>query len=168
MIVYLSDPSGVTGRDIYKTNTYQTWNDQLCALFDNGLNPVYVDLLLNGVKIKPEEFNIHSKPKEDDVLTVINRPQGADPFSWVIYAVIAVVAAAASYYLASRYKVSTDTSSGKSSPNSSFTAQTNQARLYAQRPDMYGLVRSYPDLTGEAITQYNDNNRKVIQHWVIS
>lgn len=84
MIVYLSDPSGVTGRDIYKTNTYQTWNDQLCALFDNGLNPVYVDLLLNGVKIKPEEFNIHSKPKEDDVLTVINRPQGADPFSWVI------------------------------------------------------------------------------------
>ena len=54
--------------------------------------------------------------------------------------------------------------SGKSSGNTEFTGQTNTARLYSQRPDIYGKVRAYPDLIGEALLEYV-NNKKVLTHY---
>ncbi|MBB3320893.1 host specificity factor TipJ family phage tail protein [Atlantibacter sp. RC6] len=50
------------------------------------------------------------------------------------------------------------------SPNNDLTGQTNVARLYKGRPNIYGQVRAYPDLIQEALYEYRDDN-KFITEW---
>ncbi len=42
------------------------------------------------------------------------------------------------------------------SPNNDLSQQTNRARLYKGRPNIYGQVRAYPDLIQESLLQYID------------
>ncbi|EIV9530455.1 MoaD/ThiS family protein [Klebsiella aerogenes] len=50
------------------------------------------------------------------------------------------------------------------SPNNDATGQTNRARLYKGRPNIYGQCRVYPDLIQQALFEYIDNN-KYITEW---
>ncbi|MGB8665319.1 MAG: phage tail protein, partial [Serratia inhibens] len=47
------------------------------------------------------------------------------------------------------------------SSNNDLTGQTNRARLYKGRPNIYGQVRAYPDLIQEALYEYIDNNKYI-------
>lgn len=144
-------------------NTSKTWAENILDAHESLLNPDYTTLTLNGKRISNNSLDFNSNPNESDLLIVSVRPQGLDPVSWV-YIAVAAVAAAASYVLAARSLGNLGDTSGKQSPNSQFTGQTNAARLYSQRPDIYGKVRAYPDLVGEALLEYV-NNKKVLTHY---
>lgn len=144
-------------------DTSKSWADNIMEAHPYLLNPDYTTIDLNGVRVGNEEFDYKSRPEDGDLLVVCVRPQGMDPVSWV-YIAVAVVAAAVSYVLASRALGNLGDTSGKQSGNSQFTGQTNAARLYSQRPDIYGKVRAYPDLIGEALLEYV-NNKKVLTHY---
>lgn len=144
-------------------DTSKSWADNIMEAHPYLLNPDYTTIDLNGSRVVNDEFDYASHPSDGDLLVVCVRPQGIDPVSWV-YIAVAVVAAAVSYVLASRALGNLGDTSGKQSGNSQFTGQTNAARLYSQRPDIYGKVRAYPDLIGEALLEYV-NNKKVLTHY---
>lgn len=144
-------------------DTSKTWSEQIPAVYGSLLDPKFTKLVLNGSVIDNDAFDFMAYPRHDDLLVVVVRPQGFDPFSATALAIYAIVAAAVSYVLARRAMGNLGDTTGKSSPNSQFQGQTNQARLYAQKPDIYGKVRAYPDITGEALVEYI-NNRKVVTH----
>ena len=151
-------------KKIRKTlDTSKTWADNIMEAHPYLLNPDYTTIDLNGVRVGNDDFDYKSHPADGDLLVVCVRPQGMDPISWV-YIAVAVVAAAVSYVLATRSLGNLGDTSGKQSGNSQFTGQTNAARLYSQRPDIYGKVRAYPDLIGEALLEYV-NNKKVLTHY---
>lgn len=65
---------------------------------------------------------------------------------WVIIAIVAVLAIAAAIYLLTPSPVNKTSQSESSSPNNSLSGRQNKARPGSRIPDIYGEVRSTPDL----------------------
>jgi len=143
-------------------DTSKTWAENILSAHPQLLDPDFTAISLNGKRIKNRKFDCNAKPSGGDLLTICVRPQGFDPFTIAI--AVAVVASAVSYVLAKRALGNIEDRTGKQSGNTQFTGQTNTARLYSQRPDIYGKVRAYPDLIGEALLEYV-NNKKVLTHY---
>lgn len=143
-------------------DTSKTWAENILAAHPQLLDPDFTTINLNGKRIKSRKFDCNAKPGDGDVLTICVRPQGFDPITIAIG--VAIAASAVSFVLARRAMGNIGDRSGKSSGNTEFTGQTNTARLYSQRPDIYGKVRAYPDLIGEALLEYV-NNKKVLTHY---
>lgn len=143
-------------------DTSKTWAENILSAHPQLLDPDFTTVNLNGKRIKNRKFDCNAKPNDGDLLTICVRPQGLDPFTIAI--AVAVVASAVSFVLSRRAMGNIGDRSGKSSGNTEFTGQTNTARLYSQRPDIYGKVRAYPDLIGEALLEYV-NNKKVLTHY---
>lgn len=139
----------------------KTWAENILAAHPQLLDPDFTTINLNGKRIKNRKFDCNAKPNDGDLLTVCVRPQAS---ALVVSLVVAVVASAASYILSRRAMGNLGDKAGKDSGNTQFTGQTNTARLYSQRPDIYGKVRAYPDLIGEALLEYV-NNKKVLTHY---
>lgn len=143
-------------------DTSKTWAENILAAHPQLLDPDFTTINLNGKRIKNRKFDCNAKPNDGDLLTICVRPQGFDPITIAIG--VAIAASAVSFVLARRAMGNISDRSGKSSGNTEFTGQTNTARLYSQRPDIYGKVRAYPDLIGEALLEYV-NNKKVLTHY---
>ena len=143
-------------------DTSKTWAENILAAHPQLLDPDFTTINLNGKRIKNRKFDCNAKPNDGDILTICVRPQGFDPITIAIG--VAIAASAVSFVLARRAMGNISDRSGKSSGNTEFTGQTNTARLYSQRPDIYGKVRAYPDLIGEALLEYV-NNKKVLTHY---
>lgn len=142
-------------------DTSKTWAENILSAHPQLLDPDFTTINLNGKRIKNRKFDCQAKPNDGDLLTVCVRPQAS---ALVVSLVVAVVASAASYILSRRAMGNLGDKAGKDSGNTQFTGQTNTARLYSQRPDIYGKVRAYPDLIGEALLEYV-NNKKVLTHY---
>jgi len=153
---------GIARQKRHEISTEKTWVEQVIAQAGQ-FDPKFTELYFNGKKISNDDFLFDAYPKDGDALVIKTRPQGLDPFTWAIIAV-AALSAALVYTMTRKMNLSSQT--GKQSPNSSFTGQTNTARLYEQRPDIYGIVRAYPDIISEAVEEYNSNNRKVLTHYL--
>lgn len=143
-------------------DTSKTWAENILAAHPQLLDPDFTTINLNGKRIKSRKFDCNARPDDGDVLTICVRPQGFDPITIAIG--VAIAASAVSFVLSRRAMGNIGDRSGKSSGNTEFTGQTNTARLYSQRPDIYGKVRAYPDLIGEALLEYV-NNKKVLTHY---
>lgn len=143
-------------------DTSKTWADNILAAHHQLLDPDFTTINLNGKRIKNRKFDCNAKPNDGDLLTICVRPQGFDPITIAIG--VAIAASAVSFVLAKRALGNIEDRTGKQSGNTQFTGQTNTARLYSQRPDIYGKVRAYPDLIGEALLEYV-NNKKVLTHY---
>lgn len=143
-------------------DTSKTWAENILAAHPQLLDPDFTTINLNGKRIKNRKFDCNAMPNDGDILTICVRPQGFDPITIAIG--VAIAASAVSFVLARRAMGNISDRSGKSSGNTEFTGQTNTARLYSQRPDIYGKVRAYPDLIGEALLEYV-NNKKVLTHY---
>lgn len=143
-------------------DTSKTWAENILSANPQLLDPDFTTINLNGKRIKNRKFDCNANPNDGDILTICVRPQGFDPITIAIG--VAIAASAASFVLSRRAMGNISDRSGKSSGNTEFTGQTNTARLYSQRPDIYGKVRAYPDLIGEALLEYV-NNKKVLTHY---
>lgn len=143
-------------------DTSKTWAENILAAHPQLLDPDFTAINLNGKRIKNRKFDFNAKPNDGDLITICVRPQGFDPITIAIG--VAIAASAVSFVLAKRALGNIEDRTGKQSGNTQFTGQTNTARLYSQRPDIYGKVRAYPDLIGEALLEYV-NNRKVLTHY---
>ena len=143
-------------------DTSKTWAENILAAYPQLLDPDFTTINLNGKRIKNRKFDCNANPNVGDILSICVRPQAFDPITIAIG--VAIAASAVSFVLSRRAMGNIGDRSGKSSGNTDFTGQTNTARLYSQRPDIYGKVRAYPDLIGEALLEYV-NNKKVLTHY---
>lgn len=143
-------------------DTSKTWAENILAAHPQLLDTDFTTINLNGKRIKNRKFDCNAKPNDGDILIICVRPQGFDPITIAIG--VAIAASAVSFVLAKRALGNIEDRTGKQSGNTQFTGQTNTARLYSQRPDIYGKVRAYPDLIGEALLEYV-NNKKVLTHY---
>ncbi len=75
---------------------------------------------------------------------------------WLPYLYYAIVAATAVYSLYTVLTMPKPQAQQAGSANNELAQRTNQARLNARIPDIFGKVRSYPDLIAQTYTIYKD------------
>lgn len=105
--------------------------------------------MLNGVQVEPESLDLQAMPSPEDVLVLVNKPLGVDPFTIAIMVVVAIAAALAVSMMASTPNLGQ--TSSKTSSNNSFTGQTNLPRAYQAWPDIFGRNRIYPDIISPSV-----------------
>ncbi len=159
MLIYCKDPNGLAGNERYDLNTSTSLFQNIKNHLPKGLNHQTIDIYLNGEKIDPLTFDLSRTATIFDKIVIVNRQQA----SAVVAIVVAVIAAVVAYALTPKPKVPNNSGEHKDSTNNKLTAQTNIARLYQAKPDIYGCVRSYPDIVNPAGSEYIDNV-KYIEH----
>lgn len=159
MLIYCKDPNGLTGNERYDLNTSLSLFQNIKNHLPKGLNHQTIDIYLNGEKIDPLTFDLSRTATVFDKIVIVNRQQA----STVVAIVVAVIAAVVAYALTPKPKVPNNSGEQKDSTNNKLTGQTNIARLYQAKPDIYGCVRSYPDIVNPAGSEYIDNV-KYIEH----
>lgn len=122
---------------------------------------------LNG-KIIPDEFDIDYKLKDGDFLSVFDQPLGGGLIKTLLNPIehlnpIKFTKNVLSGLLGQKNASSPSISTGES-PNNDLTGQSNRARLYKGKPNIYGQCRVFPDLIQEALFEFTDNN-KYITEW---
>lgn len=129
----------------------------------------HCDLLIvrNGVKLADDD-DLAFKLSELDTVQIFDQPKGIveDILSPVFKVVGAVFA-----FLAPKPAIANTGGNTVDSPNNSLTGQTNTARVYKAKPDIYGQVRSFPDLIQESIFEYvrqsdMDGGLKYVTEWM--
>lgn len=141
----------------------KTVQENIESAFPAGLSIETTELIWNGLTINPLEFDLDFIPVLTDKLEIINYQEGFDPISLIISSVIAIAGALATYLLTPKPKIPNSVGEIKTSSNNSLTGQTNVARLYQAKPDIYGAIRCYPDLVKKATNEYIDNIKYVEQ-----
>ncbi|HDR2393835.1 MoaD/ThiS family protein [Enterobacter kobei] len=127
------------------------------------------DLLIvrNGVKLG-EDDELAFELCELDNIQIFDQPKGivSDILSPIFKVVGSVFA-----FLAPKPAVANTGGNTVDSPNNSLTGQTNTARVYKAKPDIYGQVRSFPDLIQESLFEYistgvRDGGKKYVTEWM--
>lgn len=86
----------------------------------------------------------------DGTFYVVMHPEWIQIVFWVV---TAIMAAYSVYTIATMPKPNTG---GAGSSNNELAARANQARVKSRIPDIYGMVRSYPDLIAVTYTYYQN------------
>ncbi|WP_312393416.1 host specificity factor TipJ family phage tail protein [Mixta calida] len=118
---------------------------------------------INGVDME-DDAELDFQLEADHHIVIFDQPKGVigDIIS-PIFKVVGQVFA----FLAPKTSIPNTGSNSVDSPNNKLTGQTNTARLYQAKPDIYGEVRSYPDLIQESIFEYIDNLKYVTEFMCI-
>lgn len=167
MILILNDPLGITGRRRVPFDYSLSLQDNIALHLAGGAD---AELRLNGIQVDPlTDPRLDVPPSAHDLVTITQRPAGAEVAAWIaanwMY-VAAAVAAVAVY--AMMPSLPDPGAAGKDSPNNSLTAQTNRARAYQAIPDVYGLRRVWPDLIQPSTVEYIDHIKYVTEWLCIS
>lgn len=85
--------------------------------------------------------------------------------SHILSPVFKLVAKVFSYLAPKHSFLSAADNNAKESPNNKLTGQTNIARIYQARPDIYGQVRTFPDLNQQSMFEFTDNI-KYVTEWM--
>lgn len=127
------------------------------------------DLLIvrNGIKLDDDD-ELAFKLSELDTIQIFDQPKGI--ISDILSPIFKVVGAVFSF-LAPKPAIANNGGNTVDSPNNSLTGQTNTARVYKAKPDIYGQVRSFPDLIQESMFEYvrqseNDGGLKYVTEWM--
>ncbi|EOX3278249.1 host specificity factor TipJ family phage tail protein [Escherichia coli] len=127
------------------------------------------DLLIvrNGVKLGDDD-ELAFELCELDTIQIFDQPKGI--VSDILSPIFKVVGAVFSF-LAPKPAIANTGGNTIDSPNNSLTGQTNTARVYKAKPDIYGQVRSFPDLIQESMFEYirqneNDGGLKYVTEWM--
>lgn len=110
------------------------------------------DLLIvrNGVKLCDDD-ELAFELSELDNIQIFDQPKGI--VSDILSPIFKVVGSVFSF-LAPKPAIANTGGNTVDSPNNSLTGQTNTARVYKAKPDIYGQVRSFPDLIQESLFEY--------------
>ncbi len=161
MLTILNDPAGVTGARRVALDYGISLQANIERHISGGEG---AELRINGQPVDPlTDPRMDVPPSRFDMVTVCLRPAGFDPVTLAIIAIAASVAI--SYALIP--DVSTP-STAKESPNTRLTGQTNVARAYQARPDVYGLRRVWPDLIQPSTVEYIDHIKYVTEWLCVS
>lgn len=151
------------GKDIYDFPDGTNATLMIMKHFPNGIDPECSVIYINSEKINNSQ-NIDERVFKglfhNDTVLVINEVKGLDPITIAI--IVAVAVTAATVILLSP-KVPGNVGQPKDSPNNNLQGQTNIARPYQAYPLIFGSPRAYPDLTGEPIVEYVNNQKIVTQ-----
>lgn len=140
---------------------------ELIALLDSLRLHNNVKVRLNGRELN-DDFDLSFKLRAGDVVAVFDQPESGGLLKTLLNPVEhlnpirftkKVLAGITGQQNASAPSISTG-----ESPNNDATGQTNRARLYKGRPNIYGQCRVFPDLTQQALFEFIDNN-KYITEW---
>ena len=150
-IIIHRDPSGILGRDIISVTPGEPIINYLERVHSGG--PFNAEIYLNAVKIgselAPEDCAHILAPCS--VLHIVYRPQGLDPISLVV---IAVIAAVVTISLIPDPQIPNDAGLESASPNNTLSGQTNIARPYQAVPEIFGRIIAYPDLLQPSLFEY--------------
>lgn len=124
-------------------------------------------IVRNGVKLD-EEDELNFVLSELDTIQIFDQPKGI--ISDILSPIFQVVGAVFSF-LAPKPAIANKSGNTIDSPNNSLTGQTNTARVYKAKPDIFGQVRSFPDLIQESIFEYiratdMDGGLKYVTEWM--
>ncbi|WP_416413790.1 host specificity factor TipJ family phage tail protein [Pantoea sp. App145] len=124
-----------------------------------------VVIRLNGSQLD-DDFDVGYLMKTGDLVAVFDQPEGGvgKLISSILRPVTKILTGAMKLLGLSQKAGSVSVATGDS-PNNDVTQQTNRARLYKGRPNIYGQVRAYPDLIQESMFEYVDNN-KMVTEWM--
>ncbi|EIV9530698.1 host specificity factor TipJ family phage tail protein [Klebsiella aerogenes] len=140
---------------------------ELVALLDSLRLHNNVKVRLNGRELN-DDFDLSFKLRAGDVVAVFDQPESGGLIKTLLNPVehlnpIRFTKKVMSGLTGQQTASSPSISTGES-PNNDATGQTNRARLYKGRPNIYGQCRVYPDLIQQALFEYIDNN-KYITEW---
>lgn len=157
MLTVITDIHGIRPAENHILNPELSLLENIMLAVPNGAD--VAEVWLNGLRLEnfKESDDLDRNATTLDCMRVVLRPAGIDPYSIAIAFVIAIVAGAVAAALVPKPQVPNDMGAGKQSPNNQLQAQTNIARLYQARPDVYGQVRSYPDLMQQSVFEYINN-----------
>lgn len=161
MLTILNDPAGITGRQQHELDYDITLQANIERHLEAGGD---CELLINGVRVDPlTDPRLDVAPSMLDLVTVVRRPRGFDPVTWIALASL----------LLSVYSIATaprpeDAPIINDSPNNKLTGQTNIARAYQAIPDVYGNPRVWPDLIQQSVVEYIDHVKYVTEWLCIS
>lgn len=114
---------------------------------------------VNGVDLRDDD-ELNFELKEKDHVVIFDQPKGV--IGDILSPIFKVVGQVFSF-LMPKPSIPNAAGAAEESPNNSLTGQTNTARLYKAKPDIYGQVRSYPDLIQESMFEYIDNLKYVTE-----
>ncbi|MFL7889402.1 host specificity factor TipJ family phage tail protein [Enterobacter pseudoroggenkampii] len=127
------------------------------------------DLLIvrNGVRLGDDD-ELAFELSELDTIQIFDQPKGI--VSDILSPIFKVVGSVFSF-LAPKPAIANTGGNTVDSPNNSLTGQTNTARVYKAKPDIYGQVRSFPDLIQESLFEYistggRDGGKKYVTEWM--
>jgi len=127
------------------------------------------DLLIvrNGVKLGDDD-ELAFELCELDTVQIFDQPKGI--IGDILSPIFKVVGAVFSF-LAPKPAIANTGGNTIDSPNNSLTGQTNTARVYKAKPDIYGQIRSFPDLIQESLFEYvrqsdTDGGLKYVTEWM--
>ncbi|QAA02725.1 MoaD/ThiS family protein [Escherichia coli] len=127
------------------------------------------DLLIvrNGVKLGDDD-ELAFELSELDHVQIFDQPKGI--VGDILSPIFKVVGQVFSF-LAPKPAIANSGGNSVDSPNNSLTGQTNTARVYKAKPDIYGQIRSFPDLIQESVFEYvhqtsTDGGLKYVTEWM--
>ncbi len=119
---------------------------------------------LNG-RALPDDYDISRPLQSGDVVAVFDQPEGGvgKLVTTILRPVTKILSGALKVFgLSNKPSASVSVATGES-PNNDLTGQTNRARLYKGRPNIYGQCRVFPDLIQEALFEFVDNNKQLTE-----
>lgn len=107
----------------------------------------------NDITEKMQADENYADSLDGDIIVVIYPSEVITVLMWIYYAVVAVAAVASIYMFVTMPKTRTEAAP---SSNNELAGRSNTNRLGGRIPEIFGLVRSYPDLIAETYTYYED------------
>ncbi|HCR9934714.1 TPA: hypothetical protein OPV46_004005, partial [Acinetobacter baumannii] len=149
--------------DVYKRDTWAYADvEDVCAYLAQHFAPslpggtkIYHGAIAESQNITPKnKRDIEKLQKLEGVFYVVVMPQ--EPISiamWIYYAIVAITTAYTLYTVLTMPKPPSPTAG---SANNELAQRSNQPRINGRIPDIFGRLRSYPDLIAQTFTTYVD------------
>lgn len=150
-------------RDPYDQTTWTTEQvNDVCAYLKQqyevfpGFAKIYHGLVAESQDVTPKsEADIEKLQQLEGVFYIVEYG------GWVQLIYYAVVAIMAIYSVYTIMTMPKPQGQQQGSTNNELQGRSNSARLKGRIPDIFGIVRAYPDLAAVTYSFYNDNGREV-------
>lgn len=163
-IVISHDPSGIKGKDIHTVDgCVVQW---ILDKYPEGFGvptKIFRDSITNEIDLRDYPDGLIT----DSVITISHQPAGAEVIGYVAIALVVsyFVAKAVSDQYETPEDVDTNTAG---SPNNKINGQTNLIRALEKVPQIYGKVKSYPDILLPSYGRWIDNQYVLFEYFMLS